>query len=111
MITKNAHGIRIEMCCMSCKHSTIIQDDWRRCHRGKEKTPMPMGAVCARWKMKKGLENAGEGGGKVKKRRYQEFFLSVVERWDAASGTPYPSVQEVRELYKNRFKEDIYINI
>lgn len=111
MKKKNSHGIAIEMCCMSCKHSTIIMDDWRRCHRGKEKTPMPMGACCIRWKMKKGLEAAGEGGGKVKRRTYQEFFIALIERWDAKSGMPYPSVREARQLYREKFKEDIYINI
>lgn len=70
---KNRYGIIVVKCCASCKHrEAIAGDNVRRCRRGfgKHKNNYLCGSG---WEMDDSLDNAGKGGGRVKKKSYFDF--------------------------------------
>ena len=72
--TKNKYGISIVKCCASCKHK---QADSRVRLGLNGEGSVPSDYLCKAWEMSEGLDNAGKGGGKVKKKDYFEFCNNV----------------------------------
>ena len=63
----NRYGAGIVKCCASCTHK-VIDTRSRICDCGGG--IVKPSDLCTDWQVQKGLENAGKGGGKVKKRAY-----------------------------------------
>ena len=72
---KNKNEIEIKACCASCQHR-VINNDGRVCSQIHEL--VESGHVCSMWKMHRQLQNAGNGGGLVKKWNYLKFYM---EKW------------------------------
>ena len=72
---KNKYGASIVKCCASCKHRQAgASDDIRVCQTGHGKHRKDY--LCHDgWEMEPGLENAGKGGGRVKRKAYIDFIL------------------------------------
>ena len=71
----NQHGISIVKCCASCKHHEFGGTDSKRAclKRGGKHAP---DYLCGSdWEMIDKLDNAGRGGGRVKKKSYIEHTL------------------------------------
>lgn len=69
------YGVRVKMCCASCVHSSIMNEDTRKCGLTDEyKRPSDM---CIAWEMKLKLANAGKGGGVV---RSKEEIQKIQEK-------------------------------
>lgn len=72
---KNDYGVTIVKCCASCLHHVSDGRDKIRICR-KEHRGHWMDYLCKNgWEMDKGLENAGKGNGRVKKREYIQYIL------------------------------------
>ncbi len=61
----NKHHIWIKECCASCWYKIIRDEKGRRFCR-KARMTVPADGRCQDWKLSKGLEEAGRGGGTVK---------------------------------------------
>lgn len=75
----NGHYIQVRKGCFSCEHRHI---DWeeqderlRLCKLDQQKHPSCH--LCANWKMRQGLQNAGNSGGKIKRREYLEYLTAI----------------------------------
>ena len=72
---RNQYGVQIVKCCASCVHNGLTShgDDMRVCKRGFGENPSCF--LCkGGWKMKAGLEEAGRGDGKVKRKAYFDYI-------------------------------------
>lgn len=78
--TTNRYGMSIVMCCASCQHSGFNNDKTRICCKG-EGIVSPK-SYCTEWKMRPSLDNAGKGGGRVKKKDW----LNHVRSWTPEGG-------------------------
>lgn len=108
----NGYGIKIKKCCASCSH---MQPDnkTRICMRG-EGIVAPT-SYCLDWELRKGLENGGKGGGKVKKGDYLQYCLGVLEE-DNAKAIEYAQkglvfkrrmLFDIRDCYEKKYGEII----
>lgn len=70
---KNKYGIRILKGCQSCKFNGKDTHP-HECNARKDKTP------CDKWELRRGLDNAGKGNGKVKRAEYLQFVLDRLSR-------------------------------
>ena len=72
---KNKYCISIVKCCASCKHKGYSNDErFRNCGKGLGKhRPDYLCRDC--WEMSEKLENAGKGGGQVKKPSYIQYVI------------------------------------
>ena len=68
---QNEYGISIKVCCASCVFKALDSGGLRICTNGRGHVKRT--DSCDGWMMKRGLENAGKGGGKVKKGDYLRF--------------------------------------
>lgn len=84
---KNRFGCSIVKCCASCKHKQYDNNN-RKCEiDGSAVRP---DYLCSdRWEMSDKLDNAGKGGGKVKRR---EYLMSVLS--DKSVGLSLASIRE-----------------
>lgn len=72
---RNQYGIAIKKCCASCAHKHIIGKASvisRLCDAG-EGVVQPS-HLCKDWRMVAELDNAGKGGGRVKRPDYIDFL-------------------------------------
>ena len=69
----NKFGISVVKCCASCQHKELHDERMRPCKLGDVKV-MP-DYLCPRWIMRESLDNAGMGGGRVRKRHWLNFVL------------------------------------
>jgi len=61
---QNAHGVKVNMGCMSCQHRLIVEGS-RFCDLNQEQVAPR--AICPEWQMSDGLKNAGlDKGGKIR---------------------------------------------
>ena len=110
--TRNKHGVRMARCCMSCafKEETELKtirvcslDEFphHRCH------------MCRDWQMSRTMEGAGTSGGRIKRREYLMFALSVryEEQLAEENGQEIvpKSIEEIRREYENQYGS-IYLN-
>lgn len=101
--TTNRHGITIVKCCASCAFNMGMSSEKTRICQIGEGIVKPS-SYCGTWKMRKGLDNAGFGGGRVKKRKYLYFALN----FESSPEQP-ATVNEKRAAYMEKFGS-IYIN-
>lgn len=71
----NSYGAKIKMCCASCVHSSIKDEDVRCC--GLTKDVHRPSDVCIAWEVRPKLMNAGKGGGWL---RSKEVILAEQEK-------------------------------
>lgn len=68
---KNRYGIPIAVCCASCAHNLGADSEKTRiCEFGTTERPSYQ---CNNWGMRRSLDNAGKGGGCIKKLAFLEF--------------------------------------
>ena len=110
---KNRFGIEVLPCCASCGRR-LINIEGRQCSLNGN--PVAASDCCDHWEMEKGLQNAGRGGGKVKKCHYLVFYM---ERWleqrhayesGEISAAELRSDEDIRKEYEEEHGS-IYINI
>jgi hypothetical protein len=73
--TRNAQGIKVKRCCLSCTHKFYDSRGRRLC----DLCQIPVGVKdgCDRWEMHAALKQAGLRPGKVKRKDYLRFVLKV----------------------------------
>lgn len=93
-VYKNKYGVEIKMCCASCKRKVFKSEKTRDCELG-EKDLKPS-YLCPDWIMSENLDNAGRGGGRIRKKGYLQFILdkggktdAVIEEWEKKYGTRF----------------------
>ena len=75
---RNKNGIEINECCASCEFKKIDSNQGRMClkkHKGVGRK-----GWCEAWTISKGMQNAGNGGGKVKSLGYLKFLEAKIGR-------------------------------
>ena len=110
---KNRYDIMVKVCCASCEFRQVVNDG-RIC--GLVKSPVVSGHCCSQWQMDKRLQDAGRGGGKVKKCHYLTFYM---DRWIAQrndlearriSALELRSTEDIRREYNEQYGSE-FINI
>lgn len=109
----NDYNITIEKKCVSCQHcencgTQKVKEDTPTHKCTKHDKDTNADGRCEDWQLKKGLYNAGKGGGKIKRRSYVEYLsaLRVAEGSRDAEQTP---VGEIRRQYKHQYNADVYL--
>ena len=106
----NKFGIYIKKCCASCVHA-VLDSRMRICQDGEGVVPSSF--VCKHWKIKDGLENAGKGGGDVKRKEYLRYALTSLEQEEKLAERNKhhrrKTVAEVRKEYSERYGEIIHL--
>lgn len=109
---KNKFGVSIKKCCASCKFKQM-DVRVRFCTRG-EGIVSPH-SICEDWTMNPDLDNAGKGGGRIKKRSYlincldrldEDNYLAI-ERKRKKLPHKRLTLQHIRSDYEKKFG-DIY---
>ena len=72
--TKNRYGITIVKCCASCRHKQA-DNRGRICMNGEGQVPTDY--LCGEWQMAEGLDNAGKGGGVVKRKEFLDYAINA----------------------------------
>lgn len=75
----NNYGISIVKCCASCRFKSLFNEHYRTCDLDKGKVK-PNG-LCMSWQMQPKLDNAGRGGGHI---RRGEYLLDVLKHGGAS---------------------------
>jgi len=98
----NKHLIQIRKGCISCAHKGYDykekDENLRLCKLDHERHPRCF--LCERWEMHPGLENAGNSGGRVKRREYLEYLTAI--RAEETKGEPRDT-ESIRKEF-----EDLY---
>ena len=110
----NKYGVKICMCCASCKHKQLDKS-LRICKKGEGQVPPSY--LCPDWEMKEDFDNAGKGGGDIKRRDYLEYALERLSADEyealvaAEKKLPYKRVTifEIREEFK-KIHGSIYVS-
>lgn len=112
IFVNNKYGVSIKMCCASCINRKV-DNRTRLCTAGEGTVTSDY--VCKAWELSPCLEQAGKGGGNVKKSMYLKFALDKMEKDYAAAiaaaekkkAYKMLSLAEIREMYKKK-NGDIY---
>jgi len=72
---RNAQGIKVKRCCLSCTHKFYDSRGQRRCDLCQLRVGVKDG--CDRWEMNAAMKQAGLRQGKVKRQDYLRFVLKV----------------------------------
>ena len=70
---RNAHGVKVKRCCVSCQHKCIESDGTRVCAQMMIKVEQKF--KCKQWLMSDGMKNAGKGGGVVRLKDTTEVII------------------------------------
>ena len=77
--TRNKHGVRVARCCLSCACKLYTRENVLRqcaldglCHSCYH--------ICHDWEMSRTIQGAGTSGGKIKRREYLMYAMSVRQR-------------------------------
>lgn len=92
----NPYGIAIKKCCASCIHKQFYSDDLRKCEFGA--TKLKPTNVCKRWELIHKLNNAGKGGGRIKKKRW---LLHILDADDSL--TLQEKIRAYEDVFGSRF--------
>ena len=102
---RNQHGIEIRECCASCKHKDqmrLVLARYCSLHRKKVK---PRGH-CKQWEMSEQMQAAGSAGGKVKKKAYLQYVMSVRDDESLADQLkiqfPHKSIEQIRRDFEEK---------
>lgn len=110
---RNMHGVKIKMCCASCKERLMTSDRGRVC--GLNGCQVFGCQCCEHWEMEPLLQNAGMSGGQIKSRRYLRYYR---ERWTEQrealmtkriQATELLTREDIRREYEQEYGS-IYIN-
>ncbi len=110
---RNMHGVKIKMCCASCKERLMTSDRGRVC--GLNGCQVFGCQCCKHWDMEPLLQNAGMSGGQIKSRRYLRYYR---ERWTEQlealmtkriQATELLTREDIRREYEQEYGS-IYIN-
>jgi len=95
----NRRGIRVKKGCFSCKLQKFCDsEETRFCKLDKQEHPRCH--LCAHWKMSEALKNAGNSGGKIKRREYLEYIAAI----RAQEGDEEPrDVASIRAEFESQF--------
>lgn len=93
----NRYGIQVVHCCASCVHHAADTEDTRICTKGYG-TVRPSFLCQEHYEMEDRYDNAGKGGGFIKKKHYLRF----VYKYEHPAGTKKTAMQ-IREEYKKKF--------
>lgn len=101
---RNRYGIEICRCCASCKHRKVTNEG-RMCRKTED--GVESWHLCSRWDMHENLQNAGEGGGKVKKLQYLNYFRQtwLQQREELVAGRMLPTQALSKEEIRKKFNE------
>lgn len=101
----NKFGIQIVQCCASCVNNIGASgSEYTRICNAGEGIVKPS-SWCGQWKMRQELDNAGLGGGEIKKRQYLEFFKNYEQPEDIDKKK---TRAEIRKEYEDKYGS-IYI--
>lgn len=108
---RNEHGCTIAKCCASCGFKKFLKKDAARICVDGNGLVRPKD-VCPRWVLRDGLENAGVGGGRVKKKSYLDLVvrtrereksiyaeLSIMQRRDFRRATPFEMQRQYEQTH------------
>lgn len=95
----NSHYVKIKKCCASCQHKKIRDQRMRVCGAGK-------GIVrhyetCELYTMDPALDNAGKGGGDVKKKQYIYYVYENAD--NKTDDGMRVSIDSLRKEYEDKF--------
>ncbi len=97
----NKYHIWIKECCASCWYKIIRDEKGRRFCR-KVRQVVPGDGWCREWKLSKGLEQAGRGGGTVKviSERSDDSITpnEASDIWHRSSSARFHKAQRLKEL-------------
>ena len=109
----NRNGIVIKKCCASCRFRQISSEKGRFCKKHQKK--VKAGWLCEDWDISKGLQGAGDSGGRIKSWKYLTYYR---ERWteqresyeaDRLRIDNLLTTEHIREEYEEQFGS-IYIS-
>lgn len=75
---RNAFGIEVKKCCASCAHKDLTRAVTKRYCTEHEQGVNPCN-VCSLWRMSAQLKVAGMTSGRVKRKEYLTYLVSVRE--------------------------------
>lgn len=101
----NMYDVTIVKCCASCKNcaydtkSAGATNVLRICNKGEG--IVKGSSYCKEWAMREGLNNAGKGGGKVKKPAYIDFL-----RYKVKNTPPAEYAAELLDVWRREFMRE-----
>ena len=101
--TRNKHGIRMARCCMSCayREETELMTE-RVCALDKVKHRRYH--MCRDWEMNRTMQAVGTSGGRIKRREYLMYVLSVRLKEQEAEDMQLPvepkTIEEMRAAFE-----------
>ena len=103
---RNEHGIEIKECCASCRFKDSTRLISARFCTQHHKSVKPRGH-CKQWEMSEQMQAAGSSGGKVKKKAYLQYVMSVREDESLAeqlglSQYPHKSIEQIRKDFEEK---------
>ena len=103
---RNQHGVEVKECCASCKHKDLTRLIASRFCLEHLKKVKPR-ECCEQWAMSEQLEAAGLSGGKVKKKAYLQFVMSVRDDESLADQLglnqfPHKSIEQIRRDFEEK---------
>lgn len=108
---RNQHGIEIRECCASCKHRDLTRLVLARYCTQHQKKVKPR-ECCEQWEMSEQMQAAGSAGGKVKKRAYLLYVMTVRDDESLADQLkiqfPHKSLEQIRKEFEEK-NGSIYI--
>jgi hypothetical protein len=112
-MARNCFGIKVKMCCASCKMRKILSEKGRIC--GLSGEPVAGSHYCQRWEMNRRLQNAGMSGGQIKSWRYLTYYRErwIRQREDFFARRIRPSELLSAKNFRKEFEKEhgsIYVN-
>ncbi len=108
---KNKNGIEIKECCASCMHRDLTRLVLARYCLLLHKKVKPR-ECCGQWEMSEQMQAAGSSGGKVKKKAYLQYVMTVRDDESLADQLkiqfPHKSLEQIRRDFEEK-NGSIYI--
>ena len=102
---RNRSGIEIRECCASCASRLISSSKGRWCT--KHAKCVKSRSNCRDWSLNGNLQNAGDSGGKVKRKEYLDFLVSQRNR-EIEEGLKPRRLEETRALFEKLYGSIYY---
>ena len=105
---RNAQGIKVKRCCLSCTHKFYDSRGQRRCDLCQLRVGTKDG--CDRWEMHAAMKQAGLCPGKVKRKDYLRFVLKVRQEENELLEEKRITLKQCKTVEKLRteFGKEIY---
>ena len=112
-VTRNQHGIEVNKCCASCKYKDLTRLVLARYCTQHQKKVKPR-ECCEQWEMSEQMQAAGTSGGKVKKKAYLQYVMSVRDDESLADQLkiqfPHKSIEQIRRDFEEK-NGSIYVTL